>query len=47
MIELMSELNREVGTTLVFVTHDQSLASRAGRIVRLHDGALLSDTAAA
>ena len=36
-----------VGTTLVLVTHDQSLAARAGRIVRLHDGALLSDTAAA
>ena len=47
VIELMSELNREVGTTLILVTHDQSLAARAGRIVRLHDGALLSDTAAA
>ena len=47
VIELMSELNREVGTTLILVTHDQSLAGRAGRIVRLHDGALLSDTAAA
>jgi putative ABC transport system ATP-binding protein len=47
VIELMSELNREVGTTLVLVTHDQSLAARAGRIVRLHDGALQSDSAAA
>jgi putative ABC transport system ATP-binding protein len=47
VIELMSELNREVGTTLILVTHDQSLAARAGRIVRLHDGSLLSDTAAA
>jgi len=47
VIELMSELNREVGTTLVLVTHDQSLASRAGRIVRLHDGGLVSDSAAA
>jgi putative ABC transport system ATP-binding protein len=47
VIELMSELNREVGTTLILVTHDQSLAARAGRIVRMHDGALLSDTAAA
>ncbi|PYQ48600.1 MAG: ABC transporter [Acidobacteria bacterium] len=47
VIELMSELNREVGTTLVLVTHDQSLAARAVRIVRLHDGALLSDSAAA
>jgi putative ABC transport system ATP-binding protein len=47
VIELMSELNREVGTTLVLVTHDQTLAARAGRIVRLHDGALQSDSAAA
>ncbi|HEV7500239.1 MAG TPA: ABC transporter ATP-binding protein [Vicinamibacteria bacterium] len=47
VIELMSELNREVGTTLILVTHDQSLAARAGRIVRMHDGALVSDTAAA
>jgi putative ABC transport system ATP-binding protein len=47
VIELMSELNREVGTTLVLVTHDQILAARAGRIVRLHDGALQSDSAAA
>jgi putative ABC transport system ATP-binding protein len=47
VIELMSELNREVGTTLILVTHDQSLAARASRIVRLSDGALLSDTAAA
>jgi putative ABC transport system ATP-binding protein len=47
VIELMSELNREVGTTLILVTHDQSLAARAGRIVRMHDGALLSDSAAA
>ena len=47
VIELMSELNREVGTTLILVTHDQTLAARAGRIVRLHDGALQSDSAAA
>ena len=47
LIELMAELNREVGTTLVLVTHDQTLAARAGRIVRLHDGALQSDSAAA
>jgi putative ABC transport system ATP-binding protein len=47
VIELMAELNREVGTTLILVTHDQTLAARAGRIVRLHDGALQSDSAAA
>jgi putative ABC transport system ATP-binding protein len=47
VIELMSELNREVGTTLILVTHDQTLAARAHRVVRLHDGALQSDSAAA
>jgi len=47
VIELMSELNREAGTTLVLVTHDQTLAARAHRIVRLSDGALQSDSAAA
>jgi len=47
VIELMSELNRESGTTLVLVTHDQTLAARAGRILRLHDGMVVADTAAA
>src|SRR5918997_5426072 len=32
VIELMMELNREIGTTLVLVTHDQDLARRARRI---------------
>jgi putative ABC transport system ATP-binding protein len=47
VIELMAELNREVGTTLVLVTHDQILAARAGRIVRLRDGEMVADSAAA
>jgi putative ABC transport system ATP-binding protein len=47
VVELMSELNRESGTTLVLVTHDQTLAARAGRILRLHDGTVVADTAAA
>ena len=44
VIELMAELNREVGTTLVLVTHDQGLAARAGRIIRLRDGEVVADS---
>ncbi|MDX2193958.1 MAG: ABC transporter ATP-binding protein [Gemmatimonadales bacterium] len=44
VVELMGELNRETGTTLVLVTHDLELAHRARRIIRLADGRLVSDT---
>ena len=38
MIDLIFELNRSYGTTLVMVTHDELLARRCGRIVRLVAG---------
>ncbi len=43
VIDLMVKLNREEGTTLVLVTHDTELASRAHRIVRLSGGQVISD----
>ena len=43
VIELLMELNRELGTTLVLVTHDTDLASRAHRIIRLSDGRVVAD----
>lgn len=40
IIELLFELNREEGTTLVLVTHDQALASRCERRLQMNAGEL-------
>ena len=40
IIDLLFELNRERGATLVLVTHDAELAQRCGRRLRLHSGRL-------
>ena len=42
VIRLLFEMNREYGTTLVMVTHDESLAARCGRVVRLAGGRIVS-----
>jgi putative ABC transport system ATP-binding protein len=46
IIDLMTELNQDAGTTLVLVTHDLDLAGRAQRTIRLADGRVVADTAA-
>jgi len=38
VVELLFELQRRRGATLVFVTHDVRLAQRCGRLVRMADG---------
>ena len=44
VIGLLEELNRDEKTTLVLVTHDWALASRAHRVIRLAAGSIVSDT---
>jgi lipoprotein-releasing system ATP-binding protein len=41
VLELMLELNRELGTSLVLVTHSSQIASRMQRILTLQDGQLV------
>ena len=41
VIQLMFEMNREYGTTLVMVTHDEHLAARCKRMVRLAAGRIV------
>jgi len=45
IVELIFDLNATSGTTLMLVTHDNDLTQRAGRVIRLKGGKLLSDDA--
>jgi putative ABC transport system ATP-binding protein len=42
VIDLLFQMNREFGTTLVLVTHDEQLASKCQRVVRLAAGRIVS-----
>jgi putative ABC transport system ATP-binding protein len=39
---MLFRLNRENGTALVLVTHDPTLATRAGRLVRMQGGTIVA-----
>ena len=42
VLEFLKELNRE-GTTIVLITHDNSIAEEIKRVVRIQDGKIISD----
>ena len=41
-MELFAELNRDEGVTVVIVTHDQEVAARCDRVIRVRDGQLVT-----
>jgi putative ABC transport system ATP-binding protein len=43
VIDLLLGLNRDQGSTLILVTHDQTLAAHAERVITLRDGRIESD----
>ena len=43
IIDMIFSLNREAGTTLILVTHDEALAARCGRVLRMHSGVLVEE----
>jgi putative ABC transport system ATP-binding protein len=47
VIDLLFRLNRDKGTTLVLVTHDEHLASRCERLIRLEAGRVVADATGA
>jgi putative ABC transport system ATP-binding protein len=44
VLDLLLDRNRKAGTTLVLVTHDPEIASRADRKIVLKDGLVVEDT---
>lgn len=44
VVNLIFDLNRASGTTLVLVTHDLELAEKTGRIIRIKGGSVVSDS---
>jgi putative ABC transport system ATP-binding protein len=44
VLDLLAQLHRDLGITLVLVTHDEWIADRADRVLRLADGRLVADS---
>jgi len=42
VLDFLKQLNAD-GTTVVLITHDNSIAEQIRRVVRIHDGKIISD----
>ncbi len=43
IVQILLDLNKEIGTTLIFVTHDPEIASHTKRVISLLDGLITED----
>ena len=43
VIDLLQAIQQQTGMTLIIVTHDEQIAARADRIIRLKDGKIIGD----
>ncbi|ODS58572.1 MAG: hypothetical protein ABS36_03305 [Acidobacteria bacterium SCN 69-37] len=44
IVSLLSDLNRDLGVTILLATHATDVAAAAGRLLRMRDGQLIDDT---
>ena len=44
VLDFVTKLNKEVGTTIILITHDMSVAEKAKRIISISDGKIINDT---
>ena len=43
IVELLKGSNRDLGQTIVIITHDERIALEADRVVQIEDGRIVSD----
>jgi putative ABC transport system ATP-binding protein len=43
IMDLLLNLNKQSGTTLIIITHDPKIAAQTERVIRLHDGRVLDE----
>ena len=44
ILELLEQINHDYGTTILIVTHNDAISKMAQRILRLHDGQIISNS---
>ena len=44
VLKMLEKVNRDYGTTILIITHNEGIAGMADRIVRIHDGKIVEDS---